>query len=180
MSRIIVELDQAWSGDLPPTAWILGIGPINGGGQSIGFACTAGRKATGKINILAELQTGPGNKPMPEMAGSNRNKPTALSLCASTDVVVGIVLDPKLGAVFSDLPFSGGYAGADSDYLSATRVSDRTAYLVIPASRFGGSYEKPFNIHLEVDGKTAGGMSIRTSIILDPDTRLPPPGYGPL
>ena len=50
---------------------------------------------------------------------------------------------------------------------------------MVPASKFGAFYYKPFNIHLDVVGKNGNGEETVTQIILDPDTRLPPPGDGP-
>ena len=177
MSRVIVELDQPWIGASPQLAWIVGIAPTPGSGQSIGFATTAGRSVTGaSIDMKAELAKGAGNKPMKEEKGSNKEPPSALSLCPTGDMMLGVVLDPKLGAKFDTLPFSGGYDGADSDMLGVVRVSDTTAYMVVPASKFGTSYVKAFNIHLVVSGRYADGQATVTRIILDPDFRLPPPG----
>lgn len=180
MSRIIVELDQPWSGPTPQLAWIVGIAPTPGGGQGIGFSTTAGRSVTGtSIDMKAELSKGAGNKPMKEQKGSNREPPSALSLCPTGDMMLGVVLDAKLGAKFDTLPFSGGYTGAGNDMLGVVRVSDTAAYMVVPASKFGTSYVKAFNIHLVVAGKYTDGQATVTRIILDPDMRLPPPGSTP-
>lgn len=180
MARTIVELGKAWSGPQPDTAWIIEIDAIPGGGQSIGFAAKAGRSVSGpNIDMAAELARGAGTAKLKSYKGNNPKKPSALSLCMDKDVMLGIVLGSKLGATFDDRPFSGGYAGADGDYLGMTLVSPTTAYVVVPASKFGASYYKPFNIHLDVVGKNGNGEETVTQIILDPDTRLPPPGDGP-
>ncbi len=180
MARKIVELTKAWTGPMPQVAWIIGIAPTSGGGQGIGFANTAARTVKGaSINMTAELSDGAGNKPPKELQGSNTKKPSALSLCPTEDIILGIVLDIRLGATFDALPFSGGYDGAADDYLGVVRVSDTTAYMVVPASTFGPAYDKPFNIHLDVVGKYVDGQATVTQIILDPDIRLPPPGTTP-
>lgn len=180
MARKIVELDKAWTGPLPALAWIIEVDALPGGGQGIGFAASAGRAVTGSpIDIKRELAAGAGTKKLKSYKGNNPKKPSALSLCMSEDLILGIVLGNKLGATFDSLPFSGGYAGADNDYLGMTLVSSTTAYVVVPASKFGSSYYKPFNIHLDVIGKNGDGAETVTQIILDPDSRLPPPGDGP-
>ena len=180
MSRIIVELNRLWNDPLPQMAWIIGIGPIPGGGQGIGFAPTAGRKITGSsINMADELDRGPGNTPLKQTSGPNPRPLSAFSLCPDGDLILGIFLDPKLDAAFDTLPFSGAYANADSELRGMTRVSDSGAYMVIPASKFGSENLKEFNIHLVLTGKSIGGQTTTTRIILDPDIRLPPPGDGP-
>lgn len=179
MARKIVELDKAWDGPLPDTAWIIEIDALPGGGQGIGFAAKAGRSVKGSsIDMRSELAKGAGSSKLKTYKGNNPKKPSALSLCMSEDVILGIILGNKLGATFDELPFSGGYDGADDDYLGMVRVSSTTAYVVVPASKFGTAYVKPFNIHLDVTGKNGDGTETVTQIILDPDTRLPPPGEG--
>lgn len=181
MARKIVELDKAWAGPLPGLAWIIEIDALPGGGQGIGFAAKAGRSVAGSpIDIKRELTDGAGTKKLKNYQGNNPKKPSALSLCMSEDLILGIVLGSKLGATFDALPFSGGYDGAANDYLGMTLVSPTTAYVIVPASKFGSAYYKPFNIHLDVFGKNGNGDQTVTQIILDPDSRLPPPGDGPL
>lgn len=180
MSRMIVELGKQWGQPLPDLAWIIEIDALPGGGQGIGFAAKAGRAVNGpNINMINELQKGAGNKKLKQYKGNNKDKPSALSLCPTGDFVLGVILGKDLGATFDNKPFSGGYTGADSDYLGMTLVSPTTAYVVVPASTFGPSYVKPFNIHISVAGQYADGQATVTRIILDPDTRLPPPGEGP-
>ncbi len=180
MARKIVELENAWDGAMPDTAWIIEIDAIPGGGQSIGFAAKAGRSVTGTaINMPDQLRQGAGGTKLKSYKGANPKKPSALSLCLDKDIILGITLGSKLGATFDEKPFSGGYDGADKDYRGVVRVSSTAAYMVVAGSTFGTSYVKPFNIHLDVSGKDGNGEDTVTQIILDPDTRLPPPGQGP-
>lgn len=180
MSRTSIALSGTWSGPTPKLAWILGIGETPG--KALNIIYTAGRSVTGTIDMAAELRAGAGSKKMNYNSVPNKNPtPSALSLAVNQDVYLGFILDPRLGASFAQVPFSGGYVGADADYLSVTRVNDTQAYLIVKGSAFGsGEYCKPFNIHVEAKGTQGNAVPYVTPLIIDPDTRWPdgpnPPG----
>ena len=178
MSRTSVALPGTWAGAAPQLAWIFSLGEAPG--RALDIVYKSGRSVSGAINMPAELAAGAGNKaPVYNNAPNKNPTPSALSLSCNQDVYLGFVLDGKSGAVFADVPFSGGYAGAATDYLSVTRVSDTTAYVIVKGSSFGpGDYSKPFNIHLVAKGKQGNGVAYSTPLIIDPDTRQPD-GWGP-
>ena len=178
MSRMSVELTKQWPGAQPQLAWIFSVGET--AGKALNIVYKNAHSVTGAINMPAELAAGAGNKAPVYASSPNRNPtPTALSLKANQDLILGFVLDAKMGAIFADAPFSGGYRGAENDYYSVTRVSDTTAYLVIKGSSFGaGDYSKPFNIHLVAKGTQGNNVAYVTPLIIDPDTRWPD-GWGP-
>lgn len=185
MARKIVEITGRWPGkEQPKKAWIISVERAGGGGA--GFAVNYGnlRCVTGDaIDIRAELAKGAGNKKAvfhPGKGGKGgRRKPTALSLVCQEDIIIGLVLDKSMRAEFDpNGPFSGGYDAAGSDYFEATYVSADTAFLKARAGEFGEDYSKEFNIHLVTRGKFPDGEDNETPIILDPEFRQPPPGYG--
>ena len=178
MSRTSVALTKQWSGPQPQLGWIFSLGETPG--KALNIIYKNARSVTGAIDMPAELRTGAGNKAPNYASAPNRNPtPTALSLKVNQDMYLGFVLDPKLGAIFADAPFSGGYSGSDGDYFSVTRVTDTTAYLIIKGSSFGaGDYSKPFNIHLVATGTQGNNVAYATPLIIDPDTRWPA-GWGP-
>lgn len=184
MSRIIVEIAGRWPHPVQPTkAWIISVERSGGGGAGFGVSYGNLRKVNGDaIDIKSELAKGCGGKPAkfyPGKGGKGKRMPTSLSLVCNEDMFIGMVLDKSMKAEFDPAgPFSGGYEGANEDYFEATWVSPTTAYLKVRAGEFGDDFSKEFNIHLITRGKFPDGEDNETPIILDPETRMPPPGYG--
>ena len=178
MSVSGVKLDGKWAGSPPKVAWIFSLGETPG--RALNIVYKHARSVTGVINMPAELAAGAGNKaPVYNNAPNTNPTPSALSLSCNQDIYLGFVLDPKLGVEFDDLPFSGGYPGAAADYLSVTKVSATTAYVMVKAGSFGpGQFCKPFNIHLLAKGTQGNGVAYVTPLVIDPDTRIPD-GSGP-
>ncbi len=185
MSRTIVEITAAWPDkEQPTTAWIISVGRTGGGGQGFAVSYDNLRVVNGNaIDMPSELAKGAGAKKAkfhPGKGGKGKRRmPTSLSLVCTEDVIIGLVLDKSMKAEFDPAgPFSGGYDGASDDYFEATYVTPSTAYLKARAGGFGDDYVKEFNIHLIVRNKFPDGEENETPIILDPEMRIPPPGYG--
>lgn len=176
MANMIVPLTQRWAGPQPTQGYIVKI--ADAPGRAMNVVYSAGRAISGSFDIVAELNAGAGSKAMTYVNAPNKNPtPTSLSLHVNGDLVVGIKLAKSLGVVFAANPLSGGYACANEDYFSVTRVSDTQAYVIIKGAGFAqGECVKPFNIHLVGIGEFDDNIAYATPIILDPDGRYPDGG----
>lgn len=183
MSRMIVEIKGSWPRPVQPqTAWIISVERSGNAGFEVDYGSL--RVVEGDaIDIRTELAKGAGTqkaKFYPGKGGKSKKRmPTSLSLVCQKDVIIGLVLGKSMKAEFDPAgPFSGGYDGADTDYFEATFVSPTTAYFKACAGEFGDDFCKEFNVHLITRGKFPDGEQNETPIILDPQIRMPPPGYG--
>ena len=179
MSRTIIELEKPWGGAPPQLAWIMQLTAGSAGGFSYGNA----RKVAGEaIDIEAELKAGAGERPAEFQSGkeSQGNPPSALSLTGNETMYLGLELvGPKELEFDAAGPFSQGDAKAEQGFFNSVRIAPNLAYVIVNASEFGKEFVRKFNIHVVSNGSFPDGSASTTPIIIDPDVRIPPPGYNP-
>lgn len=179
MSRTIIELEKPWDGPAPQLAWIMQLTVGSAGGFSYGNA----RKVAGDtIDIAAELKAGAGDRPAEFQSGkeSRGNPASALSLTGNETMYLGLELVGSKDLEFdADAPFSQGDAKAEQGFFNSVRIAPNLAYVIVNASEFGKEFVRKFNIHVVSNGRFPDGSANQTPIIIDPDVRIPPPGYNP-
>lgn len=181
MSRTIIELEKPWDGPAPQLAWIMQL--TVGGNGAVGFSYGNARKVAGKaIDIAAELKAGAGDRPAEFQSGkeSPGNPPSALSLTGNETMYLGLELvgPPEL-EFDADAPFSQGDAKAEQGFFNSVCIAPNLAYVIVNASEFGKEFVRKFNIHIVSNARFPDGSANQTPLIIDPDVRIPPPGYNP-
>lgn len=166
-----------WSGELPQLAWVFEIGEQKG--KALNIVYTGGAKHKGVIEMPKLLDTTPTGKTKFHKEANKNPEPTALSLRIDEDLYLGFRLAKSMDVDFAAIPFTGGDDKSVNAYFEVTRVTDRTAYMLVRGSQFPkGGCCYPFNIHLVAIGTFDDGVAYATPIILDPDGRYPD-GSGP-
>ena len=149
--------------------------------DALTFGYGMARRVAGGDAFADEVKEGAGCSPaeFESGPGDDKPRPTALALMSSgEDIALGFVLCPSVGAIFDPAgAITGGDPASEKIYTDVTYVSPHAVYCAARVGGCGHAFVARFNLHLLVEGVFPDGTSTVTPIIIDPEIRMPPPGY---